>query len=166
MSNIPKNRDDLIRLIEAHFSKLQTELEKIDEKDAQRMCDESFSIKDILAVRLWWTRAVMNWVQAGRNGEVPNVPASGYNWRETPVLNKKVAAEAKGRRYKRICEQLRAEQPVLLRLIDSLSDEELTGIGIFEWAGKWPVMRWISIGTSSQYDGACKLIRKTMKQAG
>ena len=163
MSNIPKGRDDLVRLIETHFSKLQAELEKVDERDAQRMCDEDFSIKDILAVRLWWTRAVMRWVQTGRIGEVPVLPASGYNWRETPALNKKTAADASKQSYKKICNALTDEQTALLKLIDSLSEEELTRTGVFEWAGKWPVMRWISIGTSSQYDSARKLIRKAMK---
>lgn len=164
MSNIPKNRADLIRLIETHFSKLQAELKKIDESDARRMCDEDFSIKDILAVRLWWTRAVMGWVEAGRKGDVPVVPAEGYNWRETPALNKSIAVRSRDQPYERICEDLSDEQERLLRLIGSLSDQELTEPGIFEWAGKWPIMRWISIGTSSQYDGARKLIRKAMKQ--
>lgn len=163
MSNIPKNRSDLVQLIETHFSKLATEFDGLDEKDASLMCDADFSIKDILAVRLWWTRAVMRWVEAGRRGEVPETPAEGYNWRETPALNKNIAQLAAKQPYEEICRELAQEKDALMQLIGSLSDKELTEAGQFDWAGKWPVMRWISIGTSSQYDGARKLIRKAMK---
>ena len=51
----------------------------------------------------------MSWVNMGRNGEVPVIPANGFNWREIPAFNKKTAVEAKGQSYKRICEQLRTE---------------------------------------------------------
>ncbi|MEM8856320.1 MAG: ClbS/DfsB family four-helix bundle protein [Pseudomonadota bacterium] len=165
MSNIPKNRSDLERLIETHFAKLRSEFEAIGEDDAQRPCDDTFSIKDILAVRLWWTRAVMDWVEAGRRGEVPIVPAKGYSWRETPALNAHIAEQAKAASYDEICQALIGEQPRLRDLIDSLSDQELTEVGQFEWAERWPVMRWISIGTSSQYAGARTLIRKAMRQS-
>lgn len=164
MSNIPKSRSDLFHLIDTHFAKLQKELETIDEAEAQRMCDDTFSIKDILAVRLWWTRAVMDWVEAGRRGEVPAIPAEGYNWRETPALNKSIAEQSQTLSYEHICQALKNEQTRLRHLIDSLSDQELTDVGQFQWAERWPVMRWISIGTSSQYAGARTLIRKTMRQ--
>lgn len=164
-SSIPKSRDDLIYLVETRFSKLKSELEQVSEQRSTLMCDEDFSIKDVLAVRLWWTRAVMEWIAAGRAGKAPVTPAEGYTWRETPALNKSIAAKSRKRRFAKICGDLAREQKRILRLIDSLSAEELTEPGYFEWAGKWPIMRWISISTSSQYDGARKLIRKALKQA-
>jgi hypothetical protein len=54
----------------------------------------------------------------------------------------------------------------LIKLIDTLNDEEVTKINQFAWAGKWPIMRWISLGSSSQYHGAAKLIRKALKREG
>ena len=30
-------------------------------------------------------------------------------------------------------------------LIDALDDRELLEVGVFDWAGKWPISRWISL---------------------
>lgn len=163
MSNIPKNRKHLNELIERHFGKLLVELDDLSAADAKLMCDDEFSIKDILAVRLWWSNAVMDWVKAGQKGKVPVTPAEGYSWRETPALNAATAKQCRQQSYADIKKKLIAAQKKVLKLIGSLSDKELTKPGVYEWAGKWPIMRWISVGTSSQYDGARKLIRKAKK---
>jgi hypothetical protein len=52
----------------------------------------------------------------------------------------------------------------VLSTIDSLSDPELLEAGAFEWAGKWPLARWISINTARQYDTARTFIRRALRQ--
>ncbi len=164
MSNIPQNRSHLMELIDGHFDKLLRELEDIDDTSAAAMCDEDFSIKDILAVRVWWSEAVIKWIKAGQQGKTLPIPAKGYSWKETPALNLATAQSSKTKKtYTDIKRKLIASKRKVCKLIESLSDEELTQVGVYEWAGKWPVMRWVSVSTSTQYDGARKLIRKAKR---
>ena len=165
MSNIPKNRQDLQALLDRNFARLLDAVDDLSPQDARLMCDEQFSIKDILAVRLWWADAVTHWVQAGKRGERVAIPAEGYTWRQTPELNLCTARKSRKTSYATIKRRLIDSHNKVVALIDSLPDPELTQPGVFEWAGKWPVMRWISVSTSSQYDGARKLISKARKTA-
>lgn len=164
MSQIPKSRSHLLNLINDNFKKLEEELIDIDSKSSQLKCDEDFNIKDIIAIRLWWSEAVNDWIVSGQKGRAPIIPAEGYSWRDTPELNRKTAEYFKKTSYKELIKKLKASNKKILKTISSLTDEELTSVGVFEWAGeKWPVMRWVSVGTSSQYAGARKLIRKAKK---
>ena len=165
MSNIPKSRQHLLELLERNFTRLLDEIDDLDPQDAQLMCDAQFSIKDILAVRRWWADAVVGWVQDGKRGKRLTLPAEGFTWRETPALNLQTARKCRKISYRTTVKRLIASHDKVVALIDSLSDRELTRIGVFQWAGKWPVMRWISVSTASQYDGARKLIRQARKTA-
>ena len=43
-------------------------------------------MKDLLAVRAWWTENVVIWVQAGQRGECPTTPARAYGWNDVVVV--------------------------------------------------------------------------------
>jgi hypothetical protein len=114
-------------------------------------------------VRAWWTESVVEWVEAGRRGESPVTPAPGYRWSETPRLNQSIAEEAGGRPYREIRDRLERGQQRVLAIIDGLDDRELLEPGVFEWAGKWPVSRWISLNTARQYTTARTFIRRALR---
>ena len=48
--------------------------------------------------------------------------------------------------------------------IDSLDDRELLDVGVFLWAGKYPISRWVSINTTRQYLTARKFIRRALRE--
>ena len=166
MSNIPQNRDHLLDLITAHYAKLRKLIKDLSDEQGNLMVDDTFSIKDLTVIRTWWLEAVQRWITDGLDGKTFPLPAEGYKWNETPALNLQTAQQHQDTSLHDAREKLHADNYDLLRLISSLDDHQLTEVGVFEWAGKWPVMRWISVGSSSQYDGATKQIRKTLKSAG
>ncbi len=166
MSNIPQNREHLLDLITGHFRKLWKLIEKLDEAQARISVDDDFTIKDIIVIRVWWLQAVQRWIKDGQQGKTFPLPSEDFNWQQTPALNRQTVDQHSSSKLSEAREQLKQLNFELLQLIDSLSDEELTKSGQFEWAGKWPVMRWISVGSSSQYDGAAKQIRKALKREG
>ena len=51
----------------------------------------------------------------------------------------------------------------VLDLIGRLTDEELMSPGVFPWAGKWPLARWISINTVRQYTTARTFVRRALR---
>jgi hypothetical protein len=44
-----------------------------------------------------------------------------------------------------------------------LSDRELRRVGVFAWAGKHPVARWVSMNTATQYASARGLVRRALR---
>ncbi len=164
MSNIPKDREHLLDLITSNYRKLWKLIEDMDDDCAKLMVDDDFSIKDLIVIRVWWLQAVQGWIKKGQQGLSFPLPSEEFNWQQTPALNRQTVANEKSTPLADAREQLKQSNFKLLQLIDSLNDDELTKVSQFEWAGKWPVMRWISVGSSSQYDGAAKQIRKTLKR--
>ncbi len=155
----------LIDQIEAAWDKLNDELSGLDAAAANWICVDDWSVKDMLAVRLWWTRSVLNWVEAGRRGNVPVTPAKGYRWNETPRLNAAIVNTARKRTFNAIVTDLRRQYRRLLVTIDDLEDRELLEPHVFAWAGSYPIARWLSINTTRQYQTARTYVRRARKQA-
>ncbi len=161
---IPKTRADLTDLVATTFAKLRTDLDEAGPEAGDLPCVDDWSVKDLLAVRAWWTERVVDWIEAGRAGEHPVTPAAGYGWSETPRLNADIVAAAREESFGEIRERLEAAYRRVLSTIDALDDRELLDTGVFEWAGKWPLARWISINTARQYTTARTHIRRALRE--
>jgi hypothetical protein len=163
---IPKTRQELIDLVDDSSTKLLRTLEDAGPGAADLPCVDAWSVKDLLAVRVWWTEQVLEWIEAGRRGEALDLPAAGYAWNETPRLNADVVKASRRESFRSIRRRLECGIEDVRATIDALDDRELLEIGVFEWAGKWPIARWISINTARQYTTARSHIRKAARRAG
>lgn len=161
---IPKTREELTELLRTSFSKLTEELDKGGPDLAQLPCVDEWCVKDLLAVRAWWTESVVDWIEAGRRGESPTVPAPGYSWHETPRLNADIVKAAQSESFANIRARLEQGYKRVLAIIDALDDRELLEVGVFGWAGKWPIARWISLNTARQYTTARSFIRQALRE--
>ncbi len=103
-------------------------------------------------------------VPADRRGNVPTTPADGYDWNETPRLNADLVQKAHNQSYRAVRERLERGVIEVLTTTDLLDDTELLEVGVFEWAGKCPISRWLSINTARQYTTARTLIRRALRQ--
>ena len=159
---IPKSRAELTDLITTSFEKLRAELDKLDPTLAENLCVDDWTIRDLLTVRAWWTESVAEWIEAGRRGQTPVTPAEGYRWHETPRLNAMLVRKAQDQSYRMVRQRLERGQKRVLAIIDALDDQELLEVGVFEWAGQWPIARWISLNTARQYTTARTLIRRSL----
>lgn len=157
---IPEARPELIELVKTTFAKLCAELDQGGPGLGDRACVDDWSAKDLLAVRAWWTERVVDWIEAGRRGEMPVTPAPGYGWTETPRLNADLVRAARAQSYATVRQRLERGHDRVLATIDALDDRELLEPGVFRWAGKWPLARWISINTARQYATARTYIRR------
>jgi len=161
---IPKSRAELTNQASSSFEKLRAELDAAGSSIAELPCVDAWSVKDLLAVRLWWTEHVIDWVEVGKRGESPTTPAPGYRWNETPKLNSDVVSENRHRSYRSIRARLEQGYRRLMDTIDSLDDTELLEVGVFPWAGRYPISRWISINTTRQYLTARTYIRRAIRE--
>jgi hypothetical protein len=140
-------------------------LDKSGDSAGDLPCVDSWSIKDLLAVRAWWSERVVDWIEVGRVGGTLVLPAPGYKWTETPRLNAGIVSVCGPEPYESIRGRLRAAFQRVVAQIDSLTDRELFEVRVFPWAGKWPLSRWLSVNTARQYSTATALIRRAMLQA-
>jgi len=161
---IPKTRAELLEQLQSTFGKLRNELDGGESGLGSFLCVDSWTVKDLLAVRVWWTENVVAWIETGRRGETPVTPAVGYKWRETPRLNADVVKAARRESYQSVRRRLDDGFTQLMNLIDELSDSELLEVGTFPWAGKYPIARWISINTVRQYTTARTFIRRAVRE--
>jgi hypothetical protein len=142
------------------------ELERVGPREANLPCVDDWTIKELLAVRVWWVEALLAWIQTGKRGKTPVTPAPGYTWKETPRLNADIVQAAREESYKRIRGRLDRSHKRVLASIDELSNRELFRKGAVQWTGTLPLFRWISINTARQYTTARTYIRKTLEKKG
>lgn len=157
---IPKSREQLVEMIESSFERLDRELSGAGLEIGGLHCVDDWAVKDLLAVRAWWAASVVEWIEAGKKGARFDLPAPGYGWQETPRLNDDIVREARPETYEEVLSRLRTGYRRVLTTIAALSDEELLRPGAYEWAGKWPLARWISINTARQYATARTFVRR------
>ena len=164
--SVPSSRNELFEQLEKSFNKLKLELNKMDDALANEICVDNWTIKDLIAVRLWWTRKVVFWIYSWKDNESPPLPAEGYTWRETPQLNNDIVKKSKSLKINEIFYQLLSGYSEVTQLITKLSDDELMKVGIFKQAGNVAVIRWISINTVRQYTTARTYIRRVLRKKG
>jgi hypothetical protein len=159
---IPKTRTELVHQVTDAYAKLHDELEKAGAAAAKLPCVDDWTVGDLLAVRVWWTEHVIEWIEAGRRGETPVTPAPGYQWRETPRLNADIVRAERRTSFAALRQRLDRGAKQALATIDTLTDRELFTVGAFPWTGTLPLSRWISINTARQYTTARTYIRRAV----
>lgn len=162
---IPKTRQELVEQLDSSYGKLLTELERGGPRLGSLHCIDDWSVKELLAVRAWWTENVVGWIHEWREGRSPDTPATGYRWQETPRLNHDIAKRSRRESYASVRRRLDTGYSQVLELIASLSDHELLDPGVFPAAGKYPIRRWLSLNTVRQYTTARSFIRRAVRES-
>lgn len=162
---IPKTRADLVRGMHDSDDKLAIDLARVTPSVAKDICVDDGSIVDLLTVRTRSAQMVVTWIEAGKAGDVPSTPAPGYRWSETPRLNADIIAAAPRRSWARVQADLHQAHHAVLQTVHATTDVQRHNVGVFVWAGKWPLTRWISISTTTGYRSARKYIRAALRQA-
>jgi hypothetical protein len=67
-----------------------------------------WSIKDVLAHIIEWEQMVLMWHVTGLRGEIPELPAPGFKWNQTPVLNHQIYEKHRARPLDIILKQFQA----------------------------------------------------------
>jgi hypothetical protein len=163
---IPTTRAELVEQVSSAYVKLREELASAGPEISELECVDDWTVKEVIAVRSWWTNAVVDWVEAGREGRTLSLPAEGFRWNETPRLNRRIVADASEQDYELTIRRFEIGFERVIACIEALSDRELLEPGAFAWAGKWPISRWISINTARQYVTARTFVRRAIRSRG
>lgn len=157
----PTSRDELLERIDSDFDKL---LEQVDLLGPAARLEpgacETWSVKDILAHLDAWHEMFLRWERVGATGEVPELPAGGYTWKETPALNEAIWKQTRRDGWDVVMTRLRDSHLRVKAVIASHDEAALFEPGRFGWTGSTSLGSYAVSATTSHYDWATKLIRR------
>jgi len=97
---------------------------------------EGRNVRDVLAHLHAWHVVFDGWVAQERAGSEPAYPAEGYTWDDIKSLNDAFYQAHHARPYEAIRSMLVASHRMMLALLDSFTEEELTHPDVFGWLGR------------------------------
>lgn len=162
----PKSKDELIELSNLNYNKLMDLVMQYTKQEKNREFPKGTlnrNIKDVLAHLHKWHLMMLEWYKIGMNGEKPDMPAKGYTWKTLPELNKKIWQEYKNVKFEEAKELLDSSFFKVQKLIANHSNEELFEKKRYKWTGTTSLGAYLISNTSSHYDWALKLIKKSKK---
>lgn len=159
----PKTKQELIHLSGENFRKLNELIESYAKKD--RITDFSSNtmnrnIRDVLAHLHEWHTMFLDWYTVGMSGEKPSMPAEGYSWKSTSLLNKEIWTKYRDTSLERIRKKLNSSFQAVQKVMEAHTDEELFEKKRYAWTGSTSLGSYLVSATSSHYDWAYKLIRR------
>jgi hypothetical protein len=162
----PKSKKELLKLSQNNFLKLSTLVNSYSEKELKRNFPEGTlnrNIKDVLIHLHQWHLMLLDWYKIGMKGKKPNMPAKGYTWKTLPELNKQIQFKHKNIEHETAKDLLNSSYKLIQKVIEKHSDQELFEKKRFIWTGTTSLGDYLVSNTSSHYDWAIKLIKKSMK---
>ena len=124
-----------------------------------------WTVREVLAHLLGWHLLLQHWLTATLEGETPSVPASGFNWRQTPALNRKIANEQGEYRFGSLKRKLRYSHRRILKLLSEFQPDELFKPGKFSWTGKSGLISYVAPNLAGHYRWAVRKIKSIRKKA-
>ena len=162
----PKSKNELIELSQNNYDKLLDLVNSYSKEDIEREFPKGTlnrNIKDVLAHLHQWHLMMLEWYKIGMKGEKPDMPAKGYTWKTMPDLNRKIWKDYSTIKLEEAKELLNSSHLEVQKIIEEHSNEELFVKKRYKWTGTTSLGAYLISNTSSHYDWAIKLIKKSMK---
>ncbi len=163
----PKTKSELLALSKANYDKLINFIEGLSKEEQEKEFPVGMlnrNIKDVLACLHYWHLMMVDWYTVGMSGEKPDIPAKGYTWNNLPELNKTIRQRYCKVSLEDIKGLLQQSFRVVIKIMESHTDDELFTKKKYPWTGTTSLGAYLISTTSSHYDWAFKLIKKTKKE--
>lgn len=161
----PKSKNELITLSQNNYKKLMTLVNSYSNEDVKKDFPKGTlnrNIKDVLAHLHQWHFMLLDWYEIGMKGEKPDMPAKGYTWKTLPDLNKKIWEDSKHITLEEAKVLLDKSYLEVQKLINKHPNEALFEKKRYKWTGSTSLAAYLISNTSSHYDWAFKLIKKSL----
>lgn len=163
----PKSRKELLELSQTSYEKLLELVNSYSKSEVEKefpIGTLNRNIKDVLAHLHEWHLMMLNWYNTGMKGKKPDMPAKGYTWRTLPKLNREIWEKYKNIELQVAKKLLDQSYEQIQSIIKNHSEEELFEKKRYKWTGSTSLGAYLISNTSSHYDWAIKLIKKSIKQ--
>ena len=160
----PTSKIELLNQSDANFKKLMALVESTENAEREFLPGTmNRNIRDVLAHLHHWHLMLIDWYTVGMSGQKPEIPAPGYTWKTTPLLNRKIWEDFQASVLEEVKEKLIASHVNITALIEKHSNEELFEKKRYRWTGTTSLGAYFIGATSSHYDWALKLIKKGLR---
>lgn len=162
----PKNKEDLLRLSCQKLDDLNALINSLSEEDWDKAFPEGTmnrNIRDVLGHLHQWHVMLLEWYEIGMQNKKPDMPAKGYTWKDTPALNRKIWEGNLNTSLTEIRKKFEKSHFDVHAIIERHSNDELFDKMKYKWTGSTSLGSYLVSATSSHYDWAIKLIKKTLK---
>lgn len=162
----PKTKLELQQACRQNFDKLENFINGLSSDELKKEFPVQYlnrNIRDVLAHLHHWHLFFLTWYQVGLTGESPAIPAAGYTWKTLPKLNLEIRDKYSNMSLAQAQSLLKESHRQVADLIDQLSEDVLFEKKKFKWTGTTSLAAYAISNTSSHYDWAWKLIRKSLK---
>ena len=92
------------------------------------------------------------------------MPAPGHSWKTTPALNREINERYAAIPLQEMRQSLAASYQQVRQLIKAHTEEELFTKRYYNWTGSTSLGAYLISATSSHYDWAYKLIKRSLKE--
>ncbi len=161
----PKNKEELLQSSRTKFDDLITFIHALpEEKKHQEFPQGTMNrnIRDVLGHLHQWYVMLLEWYQIGMQDQKPDMPAKGYTWKDTPALNKQIWENNLNTNLTEMSAKFKKSHLEVYTIIEKHSNNELFDKMKYKWTGSSSLGAYLISATSSHYDWAIKLIRKSV----
>ena len=162
----PKNKEELLHASQENFERLFALIDSLS-KDQQQQSFGKDSLNQNIRDVLWhlheWHSMQMKWYQIGMKGKKPDMPAKGYSWKETPLLNKKIWEDCQAISLEESKKELKQSFDEIQAIIHRHNNQELFEKKRYAWTGSTSLGAYLIANTSSHYDWAYRFIKKSIR---
>ncbi|MFT5762677.1 MAG: hypothetical protein ACI8X3_000092 [Saprospiraceae bacterium] len=161
----PKTKTELIELSQNNYKKLIDLVNSYSKEEIEREFPEGTlnrNVRDVLAHLHHWHLMLLDWYKIGMNGEKPDMPSKGYTWKTLPGLNKKIWKEYQNVELEPVKEFLDISFANVQKIISNHTNEEIYEKNKYKWTGTTSLGGYLISNTSSHYDWAIKLVKKSL----
>jgi hypothetical protein len=160
-----KNKDELLKILETEYIKLQKTLSSVDTALAIIPSkDDEATIKDTIAHRTHWMGLFNKWYSDAKNGLAVQTPAEGYKWNQLKEYNGMVREASRPRSWEVIHADFKKAHADLTALLTSLDNKTLYTPHLYPWMNNWTLGRWAEASGPSHYRSANKYVRKIIRE--
>lgn len=158
------SKDQLLKDIRTERRRLEKNLSGLSaEEMTRRGVAGTWSVKDILAHLSAWEMLFLNWYSAGLQGRVPATLPVGMSQKAMDALNQQIYGKNRRRSLDEVLAEFHASHEIIVRVIETIPEEEMFTQGRFEWTGPLMLADYIAGNTCSHYAWAKSQIRKWSK---
>ncbi len=162
----PKTKTELEQQCQQNFEKLLQLIDGFSREEREQSFPEGTmnrNIRDVIGHLHHWHLMFLDWYVVGMNKEQPDMPAKGFTWKMTPILNRQIWEKCQTVSFLNMLEQVKTSHGKVHQIIVKHSNEELFEKKKYKWTGSTSLGAYLISNTSSHYTWAYKLIKKGLK---
>lgn len=163
----PKNKADLLVLARKNYERLIDFVEGYPKGEQEKDFAEGTlnrNIRDVLAHLHSWHLLMLDWYLVGMSGQKPKMPAEGYTWKTVPNLNRAIQERYAKVDLEDIKGLFRESFKTVYKIIETHTNDDLFTKKKYHWTGSTSLGAYLVSATSSHYDWAYRLIKKSAPQ--